>query len=466
MSRDGSGIYTQPFPDVVTNTPVSSAVFNGFVHDITTDLNAARPIVAGGTGANNAGDALFNFKAEKAAQVVTNYDSHLFVPGSFYSETTATGEPVDGQAFSGIAYINEALANPPTNANVTLEARSLTDGRLFIRRKVANVWGSWTLDGDLSGVNAAIALKVAKAGDTMSGFLVLHADPDTAMKAATKQYVDAGTASATAAASAANTNANTRVLKAGDTMTGALTLNGNPGSALVAAPKQYVDAAAGARIISVNQQEFTASGTYTPSAGMVYCIIECIGGGGGGGSGHSTTNTINGGGGGGSGGYSRLLATAATIGASKAVTIGAAGAAGAGPDNNGGAGGDTSVGTLCIAKGGLGGQLCNTGTIGHGGAGAGISGAVGDITAGGAPGGHGQWSSILTVVFPSGNGGSSVMGGGALGVNGGSGTLAPGAAASSYGSGGSGGQANNIANATGGGAGSAGLVIITEYCTQ
>jgi hypothetical protein len=37
---------------------------------------------------------------------------------------------------------------------------------------------------------AADALRVLKAGDTMSGFLVLHADPSTAMQAATKQYVD------------------------------------------------------------------------------------------------------------------------------------------------------------------------------------------------------------------------------------------------------------------------------------
>ena len=35
---------------------------------------------------------------------------------------------------------------------------------------------------------------VAKAGDTMTGFLTLHADPTAAMHAVTKQYVDRGTA--------------------------------------------------------------------------------------------------------------------------------------------------------------------------------------------------------------------------------------------------------------------------------
>lgn len=32
-------------------------------------------------------------------------------------------------------------------------------------------------------------------------------------------------------------------------------------------------------------QKFTASGTYTPTSGMIFCIIECVGGGGAGGAG-------------------------------------------------------------------------------------------------------------------------------------------------------------------------------------
>src|SRR5205823_4319986 len=45
--------------------------------------------------------------------------------------------------------------------------------------------------------------------------------------------------------------------------------------------------------LTVTKQVFTGNGTYTPSAGMVYCIIECQGGGGGGGgvSGGATTET-------------------------------------------------------------------------------------------------------------------------------------------------------------------------------
>lgn len=53
-------------------------------------------------------------------------------------------------------------------------------------------------DGAISAASGAAAAantnannRVAKGGDTMTGFLTLHADPDAAMKAATKQYVDA-----------------------------------------------------------------------------------------------------------------------------------------------------------------------------------------------------------------------------------------------------------------------------------
>lgn len=67
--------------------------------------------------------------------------------------------------------------------------------------------------------------KVARAGDTMTGDLVLpDSNPDTALSAASRGYVD-----------------NTSVSVTGDTMTGALTLPGNPTALLHATTKSYVD---------------------------------------------------------------------------------------------------------------------------------------------------------------------------------------------------------------------------------
>src|SRR6516164_2772921 len=92
---------------------------------------------------------------------------------------------------------------------------------------------------------------------------------------------------------------------------------------LTAAQQQQARNNIGA-IAVVRVQKFTASGTYTPSVGMLFCIIECLGGGGGGGSAISASSSSSfAGGGGGSGEHSRKLANAATIGTQQTVTTGA-----------------------------------------------------------------------------------------------------------------------------------------------
>jgi hypothetical protein len=226
---------------------------------------------------------------------------------------------------------------------------------------------------------------------------------------------------------------------------------------------------AGGNLSTVNVQTFTTSGTYTPTAGMKYCVIECVaGGGGGGGVGNTTTGAFVGiMGGGGSGGYSRKTVSAATVGASQTVTIGVAGAAGAaGTGGNGGNGGNTSVGSLCIAIGGSGGGGWNNGSgLLPGGPGGITTGAVGDVVAAGSPGANGSSAPAANVsTLAGGNGGSSFFGGGAVPPTvTAAASSAAGAAASNYGSGGSGAMSFNVATARLGGAGSAGYVIITEY---
>ena len=84
MPRDGSGIYTTPDgTTAVPDTTIESAKYNANVNDVAADLNAPRPIVAGGTGAASAATARTNLKAEVAGQQVTNYDTHVWENGSF-----------------------------------------------------------------------------------------------------------------------------------------------------------------------------------------------------------------------------------------------------------------------------------------------------------------------------------------------------------------------------------------------
>ena len=142
MPRDGSHNYNLPFPDVVADTVIESAVYNGFTNDVALDLNTPRPIAAGGTGASNGRDAMINLKGEVSGEVVTNYDSHPFIAGSFLSAGTATGGPIVDHDFSGICHVN--------GADITLEARDYDDtavpGRKYIRQKIGGTWNPWRTD--------------------------------------------------------------------------------------------------------------------------------------------------------------------------------------------------------------------------------------------------------------------------------------------------------------------------------
>lgn len=217
----------------------------------------------------------------------------------------------------------------------------------------------------------------------------------------------------------------------------------------------------------VRPQIFTSSGTYTPHANMLYCIIECVGGGGGGGGAAASGGSVSSSGaGGGAGGYSRKIASKADIGASQTVTIGALGGGGSTGNNAGSAGGDTSVGSLCIANGGSGGGGASAGGIGAKALG-GVAG-TGDFTptgAGSNPGGVGVFSGTVGVIAVGSAGASSIYGGGGAGATAGVGA-GNGTAATSYGSGGGGGATQNSSGGTAaGGNGSAGVVIITEFCS-
>lgn len=226
----------------------------------------------------------------------------------------------------------------------------------------------------------------------------------------------------------------------------------------------YIPAAAApATVAVIRTQAFTGSGTYTPHANMLYCVIEVVGGGGaGGGTTTDATGKFITGGGGGSGAYSRLVASRATIGASQTVTIGAGGSGSSGAA--GGNGSATSVGSLCTANGGTGGSVASHPAGGGGRGGAGGTAGTGSPAFAGSPGGNGCYSTVITFYFASGAGAPSYFGDGALPVAPPTGAAGNAAAANS-GAGGSGSLGfNAIANAAGGNGGS-GYVLITEFCS-
>ena len=128
---------------------------------------------------------------------------------------------------------------------------------------------------------------------------------------------------------------------------------------------------AGATGTLKNIQYLTVSGTYTPTSGTTFVIVEVVGGGGGSASGGTTPA------GGGAGGYARKKITSAFSGVT--VTIGAGGAT-TSSTTTGSAGGTSSFGALVSATGGGGGVTNISG-------GAGGAGSSGDLNFTGGVGG-------------------------------------------------------------------------------
>lgn len=205
----------------------------------------------------------------------------------------------------------------------------------------------------------------------------------------------------------------------------------------------------------VRVQTFTASGTYTPNANMLYAIIECQGGGGSGGAVVANSGSYASGSGGGGGCYARKTVSKATVGAPQTVTVGAGGAAPSAGANSGSAGGTTSVGTLCSAVGGAGGSYAQSAvSVGPGASGG--SGGTGDLLISGSSGGGGSMATNFNVGW----GGGSAFGGSTGIVFNGSG-----AGAVASGAGGSAGFDVTGTTNRAGGAGGSGSVVITEFCS-
>jgi microcystin-dependent protein len=102
MPRNGSGVQSWPAGTAaVSGDPISSTAYNAFLADLLSDLNAARPIVAGGTGATTASGALTALGVDAAILAATPIGTILDYAGS----TAPTGFLLCyGQAISRTTY--------------------------------------------------------------------------------------------------------------------------------------------------------------------------------------------------------------------------------------------------------------------------------------------------------------------------------------------------------------------------
>ena len=80
MSRDGNGVYTLPAGyEATTGETILASQHNGPLTDLETDMNTARPVVAGGTGATTATAARDNLEVD--AKTLTKSSTYTAVLG-------------------------------------------------------------------------------------------------------------------------------------------------------------------------------------------------------------------------------------------------------------------------------------------------------------------------------------------------------------------------------------------------
>lgn len=248
MPRDGQSIYTYPpGTEGIPDTTIEGGKYNVYIADVADDLNRPRPILAGGTGSSSATGAIKNLGAEKASQVVNNYNTHIWFPGSFYSAIGAVGAPpapagqVATHAFVGWVVSSDPLPVDPAlhvNRNVVVHARDQNDlkvpGTVYVREKKVDathpdgLWGPWAIDG--GGLASPTPPLTPADGtlwwDNISGQLYIwYRDVDSAAWVIASPSPDPAQF----------------LLKAGDTMTGTLGLAAPPVADLDAANKKYVD---------------------------------------------------------------------------------------------------------------------------------------------------------------------------------------------------------------------------------
>ena len=411
-------------------------------------MNAvSSPVVGGSFSIKNVGTPTFGvLAADGSTVIVPTIMAGQQVSLTPLSDSTTNGTfSVAGPFISSVGTV--FLGTSTTGASPAINGDNTTG---FYTPSAGNIAAT------ISGTEAFL---IDSAGISVTGALAV-----TGTSAAATSIT--GVHSTTANALSLETTGVDRVIIGSDggVLVGATTTGGDEGIGTLNASALYTN---GVPVInSINIQAFNYTGstqTYTPTPGMVFCIIEAVGGGGGAGGATAASGQSGAGSGGASGSYVKALGTAAQIGASQSVVIGAGGTAGASGAGGGGNGGYTSFGSYIEAAGGGagGGSTATTSPIiSQGGAYAGGSAVVTLTPISIFNGTAGSPSIILSgTQATNGAGGSSPFGnGGQFLVNanfaGESGGL---------GGGGSGAITQNGSTNYAGGAGGNGYVVITEY---
>lgn len=183
---------------------------------------------------------------------------HTHLATSVFIAPTGTLTGTAQDAFIALELNKLSKSGGTMTGNLVLNADPATDLQASTKHYVDS-----TVASAIGGFSTAD--KLSLSGGTMTGNLILNADPVDLLGAVTKQYVDN-------ADNTLSTSVTNKVSKSGDTMTGLLILSADPVDVLGAATKQYVDNHAGGgglTITDAHNNVFVASGALSsvgPSA--------------------------------------------------------------------------------------------------------------------------------------------------------------------------------------------------------
>jgi hypothetical protein len=203
-----------------------------------------------GTTADWAANNIVLLNGELGAEFVSGTETRLKVGNG-----TATWSALPYA--SGPTNTINAATQTALDAKLALAGGTMT-GLLVLSGDAVADLGAVTkqqLDNVEDTLTTSIAGKLNASGGTLTGFLTANADPTSALHVATKQYVD--------------TADGTKVAKAGDTLTGFLTLHADPTSAMHSVTKQYVDGPSGYQTVVGGSSAYAGKVVRTNAAGFV-----------------------------------------------------------------------------------------------------------------------------------------------------------------------------------------------------
>jgi hypothetical protein len=205
--------------DGTTNVSITATIDGSFATDEEVSTAKGEAISDAASDATTKANA-----AQAAAEATASADATSKANAAqAAAEATASADATTKANAAQAAAEATASADATSKANAA-QAAAIASSNTYTDGKVADLVDSApellnTLNelaaaiGDdenfATTLTASVGTKVSKAGDTMTGLLVLSADPAAALGAATKQYVDAAEADAVSTASAdATTKAN------------------------------------------------------------------------------------------------------------------------------------------------------------------------------------------------------------------------------------------------------------------